>query len=185
MILSDSQIHNRIERGEIVFEPEIDEEVQLQPASVDLLLGTSFCTFRPDAYACIDPSDKDQLAQLTKAHTLEPGQFFILHPGHFALATTVEYVKVPTDLVGRVEGRSSLGRLGVMVHVTAGFIDPGFEGHITLELANVGPLPVKLAPGSRICQITFLPTVGVKRPYGAKRGSKYQHQRGPTASMGV
>jgi dCTP deaminase len=110
------------------------------------------------------------------------GRPFILHPGAFVLGTTLEYVRVPINLVGRLEGRSSIGRLGVIVHATAGFIDPGFEGQITLEISNAGKIPVALHAGTRICQLTLLETGTVLRPYGTGRRSKYQGQRNPTAS---
>ena len=168
MILSDRDLRQRLREGSIVVEPLADLDVQLQPASIDLRLGG---TFRRAAQR------SEELE-----HVPEGGDF-ILDPGEFALGTTLERVHVPTNLVARVEGRSSIGRLAILVHATAGFIDPGFEGEITLELANLGPAPARLRVGSRICQVVFhVLTSPAERPYGPARGSKYAGQRGPTPS---
>lgn len=181
MILSDTMIMEAIKKGELRFEPEISYDLQIQPSSVDLRLGTSFRVFNYSQYSIIDPTQDPDLDKITELVELEDRPF-IVHPGTFVLGTTQEYIYLPAHLVGRLEGRSSLGRLGVIVHSTAGYIDPGFEGNITLEISNVGKIPVALHPGMRVCQITFLTTEGVARPYGTGRNSKYQGQRGATSS---
>lgn len=181
MILSDAMLLAAIERGELRFDPPVDPEQQVQPASIDLRLGSAFRVFNYGHHALIDPREGVDLAAITELVELE-GRPFILHPGAFVLGTTLEYVAIPTTLVGRLEGRSSIGRLGVIVHATAGFVDPGFEGTITLEISNAGKIPVALHPGMRICQLTLLETGPVLRPYGVARGSKYQGQRDPTPS---
>lgn len=185
MILSDSEILEMLKSGALVIHPLDDPEVQIQPASVDLRLDNHFMVMRHSSMPFIDPLD-DVPAHFMDERRIYPqdGECFIIHPGEFVLASTVERVKLPDNLVGRVDGRSSLGRLGLQMHSTAGFIDPGFDGNITLELSNVGRLPVKLYPGMRVCQISFetmaRPAV---RPYGHPlRRSKYQGQSGPQAS---
>ena len=181
MILSDAMLLEALERGELRFEPPIDLDQQVQPASIDLRLGSSFRVFNYGNHALIDPREPIDMEELTELVTLNERPF-ILHPGAFVLGSTLEYVTIPARLVGRLEGRSSLGRLGIIVHATAGFIDPSFEGTITLEISNAGKIPVALHPGMRICQLTLLETGPVLRPYGAARRSKYQGQREPTAS---
>ena len=181
MILSDRELRERLERGDFVVDPIQSLEVQLQPASIDLRLDRRFLVFRASRVACIEPTDMP--ADLTEEISVGDDEGFILHPGVFVLGTTVERVRIPTDLVGRVEGRSSLGRLAVVVHATAGFIDPGFEGQITLELTNLGRCAVRLHPGMRICQIVLHQmTSAAERPSGPARGSKYHGQSGPVAS---
>lgn len=168
MILSDRDLRQRLRDRSIVVEPLADLELQLQPASIDLRLGRQF---------------RRAVRASEEVEELSEGDDFVLGPGEFALGTTLERVHVPTDLVARVEGRSSIGRLAILVHATAGFIDPGFEGEITLELANLGPAPASLRVGARICQIVFhVLTSPVERPYGPARGSKYAGQKGPTPS---
>jgi dCTP deaminase len=181
MILSDAMLLAAIERGDLRFDPPVDLDQQVQPASIDLRLGSAFRIFNYGNHALIDPREGVDLEAITELVELQ-GRPFILHPGAFVLGTTLEYVAIPTNLVGRLEGRSSIGRLGVIVHATAGFVDPGFEGTITLEISNAGKIPVALHPGMRICQLTLLETGPVLRPYGAGRGSKYQGQRDPTPS---
>ncbi len=183
MILSDTDIQARLKEDELLIDPLDDPELQIQPASVDLRLGSDFIVFRSGRTPCIyidQPGDADTYTQ--DLH-IPDDEHFILHPGEFALGTTLETVRIPPDLVGRLEGRSSLGRLAVIVHATAGFIDPGFHGKITLELTNLGKVPVGLRPKMRCSQIVFheLKTPSA-RPYGAERGSKYQGQSGPIAS---
>lgn len=181
MIFSDTMIIEAIQSGLVSFEPPVDIEVQVQPASVDLRLGDTFRVYNYAQHHLIDPSedvDLDSISELVHQH----GQPFILHPGAFVLGATLEYVKIPTNLVGRLEGRSSIGRLGVIVHSTAGFIDCGFQGNITLEISNIGKIPVALRTGMRVCQLTLMETGPVARPYGPIRGSKYQGQREPTPS---
>lgn len=166
-----------------MIEPLLDEEMQIQPSSVDLRLGETFRTFKNLHIPYINPLEDDELEKYTETVQIEDGEPFILHPGEFVLGTTVERVEVPNDLVARVEGRSSLGRLAVIIHATAGFVDPGYRGQITLELSNLGTVPVALYPEMRCSQIVFEEmTSEADRPYGAERGSKYQDQEGPIAS---
>ncbi len=138
MILSDRELRARLESGEIVIETLDDPELQIQPASIDLRLGDSFVAYRLPHVSCIDARDPESVEGYTHTVTIAPGEAYTLHPGEFVLGSTKERVRVPHDLVARVEGRSSIGRLAVVVHATAGFIDPGFEGRITLELSNLG-----------------------------------------------
>jgi len=166
MILSDRDLKRRLASGSIVVEPLDDPEVQIQPASIDLRLGDRFLSIDGDL-----------------AHDVGDGEASVLAPGGFALGATAERVRVPHDLVARVDGRSSVGRLAVLVHATAGFVDPGFEGVITLELANLGSRPAVLQPGMRVCRIVFHTlTSPVERPYGPERGSKYSGQDAPWTS---
>jgi dCTP deaminase len=183
MILSDRDILARLRKGDLVVEPLDDPEKQVQPASIDLRLGNEFLVFRNPHIPFIDTRGAN-VGDYTEKVVIADGGQFILHPGEFALGTTHERVKIPPDLVAKVEGRSSLGRLALIVHATAGFIDPGFEGHITLELSNLGRVPVALYPGMRVSQIALHQMSGpAERPYGAPgRGSKYQGQRGPVPS---
>jgi dCTP deaminase len=181
VILSDRDLRERLARGDLVVEPLEDADLQIQPASIDLRLDSSFVAFRASRFACLDP--RDIPADATERIEVASGDSFVLHPGDFVLGSTIERVKIPADLVARVEGRSSLGRLAIVVHATAGFIDPGFEGQITLELSNLGRTAVKLYPGMRISQIVLQEMKSpAERPYGHARGSKYQGQSGPVAS---
>ncbi|HEY6078223.1 MAG TPA: dCTP deaminase [Polyangiaceae bacterium] len=181
MILSDRDLRARLAKGDLVVEPLEDPELQIQPASIDLRLDKTFVVFRASRFACLDPRAIPDDA--TEQLEVEPGESFVLHPGDFVLGSTIERVRIPHDLVARVEGRSSLGRLAIVVHATAGFIDPGFEGQITLELSNLGRTAVKLYPGMRISQIVLQEMKSpAERPYGHARGSKYQGQAGPVAS---
>lgn len=183
-LLSDRDLKRRLfETRDLVVQPLGDPEVQVQPASIDLRLGSEFLTFRSASVPFLDPAKGEGIGSYTERVTVKEGEAFMLHPGEFALGSTLEWVELPNDLVARVEGRSSLGRLAIVVHATAGFIDPGFHGNVTLELSNLGRLPVALRPGMRICQLAFYQmTSPAERPYGPARGSKYQGQRGPTAS---
>jgi dCTP deaminase len=183
MILSDRHIRERLARGDLKIEPLEDPELQIQPASVDVRLGDEFIVYRPSQVACLDPRDPSSLSAAAERLTVAPGQGFILHPGEFGLGTTVEQVSIPDDLVATVDGRSSIGRLAVVVHATAGFIDPGFSGQVTLELSNIGPIPVRLWPGMRVAQIVLHELSSpAERPYGPARGSAYHGQRGPQLS---
>ncbi len=183
MILSDRDLRARLERGDISIEPLGDPELHIQPASIDLRLASTFVVYRLPHVACIDPRDPKSVEGYTERIEIAPGEAFVLQAGEFALGSTLERVRVPSDLVARVEGRSSIGRLAIVVHATAGFIDPGFEGQITLELSNLGRCAVKLYPGMRISQVVFHTMTGpAERPYGVERGSKYQGQGGPVAS---
>ena len=180
MILSDRDIREAIRAGQIGLEP--FDEADIQPSSVDLRVDRYFRTFNNHRYAHIDV--KDEMSELTELVDVKPDEAFILHPGEFVLGSTLEYVKLPNDLVARLEGKSSLGRLGLLIHSTAGYVDPGFEGHLTLELSNVANLPITIYPEMKIGQISFFKlTSPAENPYGSKKvGSKYQGQRGPTAS---
>ena len=182
-ILSDKTIKEYLEEGKIVIDPLKDEQ-QIQPSSVDLRLGDEFKVFKVIRKPYIDPKDEEDIAEYMESSTVPEGEAFIIHPNEFALATTQEYVKVPDDLVARVEGRSSMGRLGVTMHVTAGYVDPGFEGRITLEISNIGAMPVALYPGQRVCQLVFeTMTTPAELPYGhPKRNSKYMKQLKPESS---
>ena len=180
MLLSDKDLKAEIAKGRVNLEP-FDPKM-VQPSSIDVRLDKFFRTFENHKYAHIDPAeDQPELTRLVETPTNEP---FILHPGEFVLGSTYEVVSLPDDLAGRLEGKSSLGRLGLLTHSTAGFIDPGFSGHITLELSNVANLPIKLWPGMKIGQLCiFQLSSPAEHPYGsALYGSKYQGQRGPTAS---
>ncbi|NNN10404.1 MAG: dCTP deaminase [Acidimicrobiaceae bacterium] len=180
MILSDKSIREEIARGNIVIDP-MDESC-VQPSSVDLHLDRYFRLFRNHSIKVIDV--KLAQTELTELVSVEGDQPLILHPGEFVLGSTSEYVELSSELVGRLEGKSSLGRLGLLIHSTAGFVDPGFSGHLTLELSNVANLPITLYPGMKIGQISFLKmTTPADNPYGSgPLKSKYQGQRGPTPS---
>lgn len=180
MILSDISIREQLESGRIVIDPMLPQYIQ--PSSVDLRLGDDFRVFRNSRYAFIDPSvEQPGLMEHIVATEDEP---FILHPGEFALGVTLERIALPDNIVGRLEGKSTLGRLGLMIHSTAGYVDPGFDGYLTLELSNLSNLPILLRPGMRIGQITFdQMTTSVEIPYGDPRlGSHYQGQTGATPS---
>lgn len=182
-ILSDRDIKKYIDEGRIGINP-LEDEKQIQPSSVDMRLGDEFKVFKVVRKPFIDPKDPDDLASYMESTVVPEGEAFIIHPNEFALATTYEYVKLPEDIVARVEGRSSMGRLGVTMHVTAGYIDPGFEGKITLEISNIGTMPVALYPGQRVCQIVFeTMTSPAELPYGhPDRNSKYMRQERPESS---
>ena len=180
MLLSDRDILNEIEAGRIRMEP--FDPAMVQPASIDVRLDRYFRVFENHRYPHIDPAQaQDDLTREVQAEGEEP---FILHPGEFVLGSTYEEVSLPADLAARVEGKSSLGRLGLLTHATAGFVDPGFSGHVTLELANVATLPIKLYPGMKIGQFCFFRMSSPsEHPYGSQKyGSRYQGQRGPTPS---
>ena len=180
MILSDVSIRKALAEGRIIIEPLMEGGVQ--PSSVDLRVDRFFRVFRNDTTPFIDP----KLAQedLTELVEVSDGNAFILHPGEFVLGQTLEWVELPDDLVARLEGKSSLGRLGLLIHSTAGYVDPGWKGNLTLELSNVANLPIALYRGMKIGQISFFRMSSpVERPYGSKElGSKYQGQSSPTES---
>ncbi|MFZ4843236.1 dCTP deaminase [Mycetocola saprophilus] len=180
MLLSDRDIKAQINANRIGLEPFAPELVQ--PSSVDVRLDRFFRLFDNHKYSYIDPSEEQ--SELTRMVETDPNEPFILHPGEFVLGATYERVTLPNDIAARLEGKSSLGRLGLLTHSTAGFIDPGFTGHVTLELANVANLPIRLWPGMKIGQLCFFQlTSETENPYGsATTGSHYQGQRGPTAS---
>jgi len=180
VLLSDRDINAELTSGRIGLTP--SEPEMVQPSSIDVRLDRYFRLFDNHKYAVIDPS-QDQ-PELTRLLEVDPEEGFILHPGEFVLGSTFEQVRLPDDVAARLEGKSSLGRLGLLTHSTAGFIDPGFEGHITLELSNVATLPIRLWPGMKIGQLCFFRlTSPAERPYGAGATfSRYLGQRGPTAS---
>ena len=180
MLLSDRDIRAEIAAHRVGVEP--FDEAMIQPSSVDVRLDKFFRVFENHKYSVIDPSTEQ--AELTREVIAEGDEPFILHPGEFVLASTYEVITLPDDIAGRLEGKSSLGRLGLLTHSTAGFIDPGFSGHITLELSNVANLPVKLFPGMKIGQLCLIKLSSpAEHPYGSEKyGSRYQGQRGPTAS---
>ncbi|MDP4015216.1 MAG: dCTP deaminase [Candidatus Nanopelagicales bacterium] len=180
MLLSDRDIRAEMAAGRVIVDP--CDEGMIQPSSVDVRLDRYFRVFENHRYPHIDPAvEQSELTRLVEP----PGdEAFILHPGEFALASTLEIVTLPDDVAGRLEGKSSLGRLGLLTHSTAGFIDPGFSGHVTLELSNVATLPIKLWPGMKIGQLCLIRLSSpAEHPYGSSvYGSRYQGQRGPTPS---
>ena len=180
VLLSDRDIRKSINAGDLGIEP-FDPEL-IQPSSVDVRMDRYFRVFNNSKYTHIDPKlNQDELTSLVE---VEDGDAFVLHPGEFVLASTLEKFTLPAHLAGRLEGKSSLGRLGLLTHSTAGFIDPGFSGYITLELSNVANLPITLWPGMKVGQLAlFQMSSPAETPYGSgKLGSKYQGQRGPTPS---
>ena len=180
MLLSDRDIRSEVDAGRLAVEPW--DAGLVQPSSVDVRLDRFFRVFNNSRYTHIDPAQQqDELTALVEPDGEDP---FVLHPGEFVLGSTLEVVTLPDDLAGRLEGKSSLGRLGLLTHSTAGFIDPGFTGHITLELSNVANLPIMLWPGMKIGQLClFRLSSPAEHPYGsAIYGSRYQGQRGPTPS---
>lgn len=182
MVLSDRDIKKALKTGKIKITPAPDLDVQLGSCSLDLRLGNAFRIFESGMHAVIDPS-KSASKEFTKEIIVEEGKAFIIQPGDFVLATTVEKLEVPDDLLGSLEGRSSIGRLGIIIHSTAASVDPGMRGHITLELANMGKLPVALYPGMRICSISFEQLSSpAEVPYYKKKSAKYVGQTGPGES---
>ncbi|NNG20687.1 dCTP deaminase [Naumannella sp. ID2617S] len=180
MLLSDGDIRARIDAGDIALDPW--DPAMVQPSSVDVRLDRMFRIFENHRYPTIDPAlDQPELTRLVEPQGDEP---FILHPGEFVLGSTFEVISLPVDVAARLEGKSSLGRLGLLTHSTAGFIDPGFSGHVTLELSNMATLPIKLWPGMKIGQLCFFQlSSAAEHPYGSQAyGSRYQGQRGPTPS---
>lgn len=181
MLLSDRHIHEAIAAGRLGISP-YEPDTMLQPASIDVRLDDEFLVYNSHRYGYIDPALEQE--GLTRRVRTVGGEAFVLHPGEFVLASTFEEVRMGDDLAARLEGKSSLGRLGLVTHSTAGFIDPGFHGHITLELSNSATLPLLLWPGMKVGQLCLIEMSGpAEHPYGsAVRGSRYQGQRGPTAS---
>lgn len=180
MLLSDRDIRAQVEAGRVRLEPY--DSAMVQPSSIDIRLDRFFRLFDNHKYPYIDPAlEQPELTRLVEAGSEES---FVLHPGEFVLGSSYETVTLPDDIAARVEGKSSLGRLGLLTHATAGFVDPGFSGHVTLELSNVATLPIKLWPGMKIGQLCFFQLSSASdHPYGSSAyGSHYQGQRGPTAS---
>jgi dCTP deaminase len=181
VLLSDRDIRAEIAAGRVGLDP--FDVTLLQPSSVDLRLDRHFRTFNNHAYTHIDPAlQQDDLTRMVEPPG--PDEAFVLHPGEFVLGSTYEVISLPDDIAGRLEGKSSLGRLGLLTHSTAGFIDPGFSGHVTLELSNVANLPIRLWPGMKVGQLClFRLSSPAEHPYGSPvYGSRYQDQRGPTPS---
>lgn len=180
MLLSDRDIRAELESGRVQLDP-LDLGM-IQPSSIDVRLDKFFRLFDNHKYPFIDPAEEQP--DLTRGLEVTDGEPFILHPGEFVLGSTFEQVTLPDDIAARLEGKSSLGRLGLLTHSTAGFVDPGFSGHVTLELSNVATLPIKLWPGMKIGQLCFFRlSSSSENPYGSEKyGSRYQGQRGPTAS---
>ncbi|HEY6678798.1 MAG TPA: dCTP deaminase [Actinomycetota bacterium] len=180
MILSDVDIRKEIESGRIVIDP--FDPAAIQPSSIDLHVDDRFRVFANSRYPYIDV--KKEMPGLTEVVEVADPDPFILHPGEFVLGSTLERVAIPDDMVARLEGKSSLGRLGLLIHSTAGYVDPGWDGFLTLELSNVANLPITIYPGMKIGQISFFRlSTPAERPYGSSETrSKYQGQRGPTAS---
>lgn len=186
MILSDRDIKGKIKIGDIqVWSPEDDHDANINASSMDLRLGKHFKIYKHSKLAILDPMNPDGFKGMTELITIDnPGEPFIVQPGEFVLGVTSERIKIADNLVARVEGRSSLGRLGIIVHSTAGFVDAGFEGTITLEITNINRMPVALYPGMRVCQLAFETMSSVADvPYYAKASSKYQGQELPEESQ--
>ena len=180
MLLSDRDILAEVDAGQIALDPW--DPAMLQPSSVDVRLDKFFRVFENHRYPHIDPAEEQP--ELTRLIEVGDGEAFVLHPGEFVLGSTWEQVSLPATVAARLEGKSSLGRLGLLTHSTAGFIDPGFSGHVTLALSNMATLPVKLWPGMKIGQLCFFRLSSeAEHPYGSQKyGSRYQGQRGPTPS---
>lgn len=184
MILSDADIKNALKTGRIKISPKPDLSTQLGSCSIDLRLGNIFRVFEHSKRAYIDPSNKDYSNEITREIKIRKGEQFVMQPGDFVLAVTLEHVVIPKDLMGRLEGRSSLGRLGIVVHSTASIFDPGWDGKCVLELGNLGRMAVALTAGMRICAMTFEELSSpADVPYSSKKHAKYKIQTGPAESM--
>jgi len=183
MVLGDIDIKKAINAGRIKISPRPDLKIALGSCSIDLRLGNIFRVFEHSQNAFIDPSKKDYSNEITREVRVKKGDRFIMQPGDFVLAMTLERVKIPNDLVGRLEGRSSLGRLGIVVHSTASTFDPGWDGNCVLELGNLGRMAVSLTPGMRICAIQFEELKSpAETPYSKKSQAKYRFSKGPDES---
>jgi dCTP deaminase len=183
MMLSDVDIKNRLEDGDLVIEPLADPDLQIQPATVDLRLGRKFREFNNGAITGVDPLKEGAHEEYTTETVIEEDEVKVLHADDFMLGTLKERVEIPPDIVAQLNGRSSMGRNGLVVHATAGVVDPGFKGELTLELSNFGQAPVILHPNMRIAQLSFQKLqTPAERPYGSRDDSKYQNQQGPQAS---
>lgn len=182
MVLNDREIREFLSSKKIIIEP-IDMDAQVQPCSVDLRLANLFRVFKRTEKAFIDPASDGSLENCTELIETKDGKPFILHPQEFMLASTIEYLKLPDDVVGRLDGRSSLGRLGIIIHSTAGHVEPGFYGRLTLEVTNIGKMPVALYPGMRVCQISFEKlSSACEKPKNKREGAKYLGSDTPLAS---
>ena len=180
MVLSDRSIKEAIKKRKIVITPSPDFKTQLGSCSIDLRLGNEFRVFEYSKHSLIDPSKKDFSNEITREIKVSNGEKFIIQPGDFVLAVTLENVKIAPDLMGRLEGKSSLGRLGIVVHSTASVFDPGWDGKPVLELGNLGRMAVALSPGMRICAMTFEElSSSADTPYTKKKTAKYKFQKTP------
>lgn len=183
MILSDKDLKKAFEDKRIVISPKIDFATQLGSCSIDFRLGNTFRVFDHSRYPYIDPNKKDYSNEITKEIKIKDNENFIMQPGDFVLAVTLEAITIPHNLMGRLEGRSSLGRLGLVVHSTASVFEPGWDGKAVLELGNLGRMAISLTPGMRICAMTFEElSSNVDVPYNQKQSAKYIVQDGPTES---
>lgn len=183
MVLSDRDIKKALENGDIIITPAIDLANQLGSCSIDLRLSNTFRVFEQSRNAFIDPTKKDYTSEITTEVILKNNEHFIMQPGDFVLAVTLEKITISPKLLGRLEGRSSLGRLGIVVHSTASVFDPGWDGQAVLELGNLGRIPVALYPGMRICAMTFEQLSSeAEVPYNKKQKAKYAAQNGPLES---
>ena len=183
MVLSDKDIKKALQTKRIIIKPALDFATQLGTCSIDLRLGNTFRVFDHSKYPYIDPAQKDYSNEITKVIKVKDGESFIMQPGDFVLAVTLEAVKIPADLMGRLEGRSSLGRLGLVVHSTASIFDPGWDGKPVLELGNLGRMAIKLTPGMRVCAMTFEElSSAADVPYTSKKFAKYKFQNAPEES---
>lgn len=188
-LLSDSELIKLLaEKDELIIKPILDPKIQIQPTSIDLRLGTSFAVIKNAEFTFLNllKEEKDAILESSKYvehYRVNYHKHFVLHPNEFALASTYEYIKMPSYLSGRLEGKSTWGRLGLLIHSTAGYVDPGFEGSLTFELKNVGKAPVCLYPGMRIAQICFYKNKKVMKPYGSKRDISYAKNFGLKTSL--
>ncbi|MEW5926631.1 MAG: dCTP deaminase [Gemmatimonadota bacterium] len=186
-VLNEQDLISRLVKGDLIVTPILDPQIQIGPTSIDIRLGFEFEVFNTSKHPHLDPLDEKLLEQqlddyTSKIHVPPLGRF-ILHPDEFVLASTFEYFVLPSDLAGRLEGRSTWGRLGLQIHSTAGFVDPGFEGVLTFELRNAGKTPLTLLPGTRIAQICFYQTCTTAIPYIKKKNAKYYHMLGTSRSL--
>jgi len=183
MVLSDRDLKKALKSGLIKITPFPDLKTQLGSCSIDLRLGNTFRVFEHSRYPYVDPMRKDYSSEITREITIKEGEHFIMQPGDFVLAVTFERVKIASNLMGRLEGRSSLGRIGIVVHSTASVFDPGWDGKCVLELGNLGKMAVKLTPGMRICAMSFEElSSSAETPYSRKKDAKYRFQKEPTES---
>lgn len=183
MVLSDRDIKKYLKSGTIKIQPKIDETKQLGSCSIDLRLGHTFRVFNHSRYPYIDPYDKNLSGDMTKEVEINEGEPFVLQPGDFVLATTIESFELPDTLLARLEGRSSLGRLGIVVHSTASVFEPGWKGKVVMEMGNMGRMPVALYPGMRVCALTFEQLSSpAEVPYYKKKTAKYVGQKSPLPS---
>lgn len=190
-LLSDAQIMERLfsldKKRRIELRPLVDACVQLGASSIDIHLGPSFKLFESGKAQALDLSGtaeelRNTLSRITRSERIKPGDQFVLHPGEFILGAAFEYLRLPNDLAARIEGRSSYGRLGLQIHATAGFVDPGYEGNLTFELINSGKVPMQLKSGLRMAQLCFFHVQGVTIPYRQKKGYKYGRRFGVEGS---